>query len=59
MEKEDNFVSIFSFDKMKTYDNIPGYKVIGSYPKFKPIFLGCQIKIFDKAFDKVGNIYEK
>ena len=59
IEKKDSEAFIFSFDKMKTYDNIPGDNAIGCYPKFGPIFLGCQIKIFDDAFDNGGTTYEK
>ena len=44
---------------METYDNIPGDDAIGCYPKFGPIFLGCQIKIFDNAFTKGGTTFEK
>ncbi len=44
---------------MKTYDNIPGDEAIGCYPKFGPIFLGCQIKIFDNFFTKGGTTFEK
>ena len=58
-EKADTDAFIFSFDKMKTYDNIPGDDAIGCYPKFGPIFLGCQIKIFDNAFTKGGTTFEK
>ena len=59
VEKPDTDAFIFSFDKMKTYDNIPGDEAIGCYPKFGPIFLGCQIKIFDNAFIKGGTTFEK
>ena len=59
IDKNDPNAFIFSFDKMKTYDNIPGDEAIGCYPKFGPIFLGCQIKIFDNAFTKGGTTYEK
>ena len=59
VDKEDTNAFIFSFDKMKTYDNIPGDEAIGCYPKFGPIFLGCQIKIFDNAFTKGGTTFEK
>ena len=59
IEKADTDACIFSFDKMKTYDNIPGDDAIGCYPKFGPIFLGCQIKIFDNAFTKGGTTFEK
>ena len=59
VDKNDPKAFIFSFDKMKTYDNIPGDEAIGCYPKFGPIFLGCQIKIFDDAFTKGGTTFEK
>ncbi len=59
VDKNDPQAFIFSFDKMKTYDNIPGDEAIGCYPKFGPIFLGCQIKIFDNAFSKGGTTFEK
>ena len=59
VDKSDPEAFIFSFDKMRTYDNIPGDEAIGCYPKFGPIFLGCQIKIFDNAFTKGGTTFEK
>ena len=59
IDKPDTDAFIFSFDKMKTYDNIPGDDAIGCYPKFGPIFLGCKIKIFDNAFTKGGTTFEK
>ena len=59
IEKEDEDAFVFSLDKMKTYDNIPGEEAIGCYPKFGPIFLGCQIRIYDDAFTKGGTTYEK
>ena len=59
IDKNDPNAFIFSFDTMKTYDNIPGDEAIGCYPKFGPIFLGCQIKIFDEAFKKGGTTFEK
>ena len=59
VDKIDTDAFIFSFDKMKTYDNIPGDEAIGCYPKFGPIFLGCQIKIFDNFFIKGGTTFER
>jgi len=59
VDKFDENAFIFSFDKMKTYDNIPGDEAIGCYPKFGPIFLGCQIKINDNAFTNGGTTFEK
>ena len=49
---------MFSLDKMKTYDNT-GELAIGCYPKFGPIFMGCQIRIYDNAFSKGGTTFEK
>ncbi len=42
-----------------TYDIIPGEEAIGCYPKYGPIFMGCQIRIFDNAFAKGGTTFEK
>ena len=59
VEKKDSEAFIFSLDKMMTYDIISGEDAIGCYPKFGPIFLGCQIRIYDDAFSKGGTTYEK
>ena len=58
IDKKDEEAFVFSLDKMKTYDNIPGEDAIGCYPKFGPIFLGCQIRIYDNAFSKGGTTFE-
>ena len=58
-EKNDEEAFVFSLDKMKTYDNITGELAIGCYPKFGPIFMGCQIRIYDDAFVKGGTTFEK
>ena len=58
-EKNDEEAFVFSLDKMKTYDNIPGELAIGCYPKFGPIFMGYQIRIYDDAFVKGGTTFEK
>ena len=50
---------IFSLDKMKIYENIPKEEAIGCYPNYGPIFLGCQIKIYDDAFTKGGSTHER
>ena len=42
-----------------TYDNIHEEEAIGCYPKYGPIFLGCQIRIFDNAFSNGGTTFEK
>ena len=59
IDKKDEDAFIFSLDKMQVYENIPGEEAIGCYPKFGPIFLGCQIRIYDNAFAKGGTTYEK
>ena len=59
IEKKDENAFVFSLDKMKAYDIIPGELAIGCYPKFGPVFLGCQIRIYDNAFIKGGTTYEK
>ena len=58
-DKIDDNAFVFSLNKMKTYDVIPGEKAIGCYPKCGPVFLGCQIRIFDEAFTKGGTTYLK
>ena len=59
IEKKDENAFVFSLDKMKIYDNIPGEDAIGCYPKYGPIFLGCQIRIFDEFFTNGGTTFEK
>ena len=59
IDKKDDEAFIFSLDKMMTYDIIPGEDAIGCYPKFGPIFMGCQIRIYDDAFIKGGTTFEK
>ena len=59
LDKKDEEAFIFSLDKMQIYENIPGEDAIGCYPKFGPIFMGCQIRIYDNAFTKGGTTFEK
>ena len=59
VDKKDKDAFIFSLDKMMTYDNIPSEVAIGCYPNYGPIFLGCQIRIYDNAFTKGGTTFEK
>ena len=59
LEKKDKNAFIFSLDKMKIYDVIKEENAIGCFPKFGPIFMGCQIRIYDKAFIKGGTTFEK
>ena len=59
VDKKDEDAFVFSLDKMKVYENIPDENAIGCYPKYGPIFLGCQIRINDRAFKKGGTTFEK
>ena len=59
IEKMDEDAFVFSLDKMKIYENIHDEEAIGCYPNFGPIFLGCQIRIYDNAFTKGGTTYER
>ena len=59
IDKKDNNAFIFSLDKMKIYDIIPGENAIGCYTKLGPVFSGCQIKINDEAFIKGGTTFLK
>ena len=59
IEKKDENAFVFSLDKMQIYDIIQGEDAIGCYPKYGPVFLGCQIRIFDEFFTNGGTTYEK
>ena len=59
VDKKDEDAFVFSLDKMMVYDNIHDEPAIGCYPKYGPIFLGCQIRIYDNAFTKGGTTFEK
>ena len=59
IEKKDNNAFVFSLDKMKIYEIIPGEDAIGCYPKYGPVFLGCQIRLFDEFFTQGGTTFEK
>ena len=54
IKKTDNNAFVFSIDKNKIYGIIPNQPAIGCYPKFGPVFFGCQIRIYDDFFTKGG-----
>ena len=51
-QKVDNDAFVFSVDKNKIYEVIKNEQAIGCYPKFGPVFFGCQIRIYDNFFNK-------
>ena len=51
-QKVDNDAFVFSIDKNKIYDVIKNEMAMGCYPKFGPVFFGCQIRIYDNFFTK-------
>ena len=59
IEKKDDNAFVFSLDKMKIYNVIKGEDAIACYPKYGPIFLGCQIRIYDGFFKEGGTTFEK
>ena len=59
IDKKDPNAFIFSLDKMETYGVILDKDAIGCYPDFGPVFLGCQIRIYDNAFSKGGSTFER
>jgi hypothetical protein len=58
-EKKDPNAFVFSLDKMKIYDNIEGEDAIGCFPQCGPVFMGCQIRIYDNAFKNGGTTFER
>ena len=54
IKKIDNDAFVFSLDNNGIYDIIRQEPAIGCYPKFGPVFFGCQIRIYDNCFTKGG-----
>ena len=59
IDKKDDNAFVFSLDKMKIYDIIKGENAIGCYHKYGPVFLGCQIRIYDDFFERGGTTFQK
>ena len=58
-EKKDPNAFVFSLDKMESYKVIPQKEAIGCYQNYGPVFLGCQIRIYDNAFKNGGSTFTK
>ena len=59
IDKLDDEAFIFSLNKLQVYNIISGQPAIGCYPKYGPVFLGCQIKVNDNFFVKGGTTYKQ
>ena len=59
IDKLDNEAFVFSLDKLQIYNVISEKPAIGCYPKYGPVFLGCQIKVNDNFFVKGGTTFRK
>ena len=59
IDKKDDNAFVFSLDKMKIYEIIKGEDAIGCYHKYGPVFLGCQIRIYDDFFERGGTTFQK
>ena len=59
IEKKDDNAFVFQLNTMKIYNIIPGEDAIGCYPRYGPVFLGCQIRIYDEFFKNGGTTFEK
>ena len=55
LKKKDNYAFVFNLNTNKIFDIIPNEPAIGCYPKFGPVFFGCQIRIYDEFFSKGGS----
>ena len=53
-KKLDKNAFVFSLDNNKIFDIIENQPAIGCYPKFGPVFFGCQIRIYDDFFTNGG-----
>jgi hypothetical protein len=55
VKKIDNDAFVFNLDTRKCFDVIKNEFAIGGYPKFGPVFFGCQIRIYDDFFKNGGS----
>ena len=55
----DNNAFVFSLETNLIYPIMKSEPAIGCYPKFGPVFFGCQIRIYDEFFTKGGTTCHK
>jgi len=54
LKKFDNDAFVFNLDNNTIFDVIENEPAVGCYPKFGPVFFGCQIRIYDNFFTNGG-----
>ena len=59
LKKIDNDAFVFNLGTNSIFDVIKYEPAIGCYPKFGPVFFGCQIRIYDNFFTKGGTTCHK
>ena len=59
LKKKDNYAFVFNLETSTIYDIIPNQPAIGCFPKFGPVFFGCQIRIYDNFFTNGGTTCHK
>jgi len=59
IKKKDNSAFVFNLETNSIFDIIKNEPAIGCYPKFGPVFFGCQIRIYDEFFTKGGTTCHK
>ena len=59
MKKKDKNAFVFNLENNSIFDVIEGEPAIGCYPKYGPVFFGCQIRIYDFFFFYGGTTCHK
>ena len=59
IRRKDKFAFVFSLDNNKIYPILENQLSTGCYPKYGPVFFGCQIRIYDEFFTKGGTTCHK
>ena len=59
IKKKDNHAFVFSLETNNIFDIKINEPAIGCYPKYGPVFFGCQIRIYDNFFSRGGTTCHK
>ena len=55
IKKRDNNAFVFNLETNKIFEIIENEPAVGCYPKFGPVFFGCQIRIYNEFFSNGGS----